>query len=219
MSRNKDIIYKRELVWVQHYPLTVRVDKVGSGQERSWISSSILAAIIQTGPDGEAYVAVREDGPFFDFRPGEMALKHIGADDPERVTRLSPAAFDEFASIYMGGANDLALGRIVRAIEKHVPAFRFMPRHLHDLAAETPYLQLPRYFMRHDLREFECLAWIGRSPNQISPRGFEEWQIDADRMRHMGSGWYAFVALDDAVRLKFLVPNTEVHSLRGGRDD
>lgn len=222
MSKKQNAsIYGRDLVWVRPHPLEVGTHRLGSEMLMSakWMLNSVIAAVQQTNPRTGSHVVLREDNPMFDFQPAKLAMEHLG--EPANVTILGPEQFDEFVHNYVAGVNNLeALKQVVHAVEKHAPALRFMPKHLHyllDAASEHPqgqYRHLPRMFLRYDLTDYECLVWLNRSNGQVSPKKLPEWQINPNRILHIGGAWYAFESLDEAVTAKFFAPQTEIHRLR-----
>lgn len=222
-----DSVFIREVIWVQVHPkrvTRVRLGKAGGNVPNGIMLTSVAAALLQTRPNGERHVAVRDDGDVFDFQPGKMALEHLGIDDPSMITVLLPEAYDEFAPAYMAGVGNLdALQRLVPAIEKHVPAFRFLPKNLHSVVLGgggergDPYRHVPRMFLRYDFRDYEALVMLAGSMNQVSPKRFVEWGINEDNTKHVGGGWYAFRSMDEAVHAKLSVPGTRLFEL--GVDD
>lgn len=219
--RSKDTLFRREIVWVQPNPRKIerRDMKDGVLNMQDTLLNSVATALIQTTPRGVEHVVLRHDGPYFDFQPAKEVVKFLGTDE-SAITRLSPEDFDEFAKAYSGGTNNYnALRQIVASVEKHAPAFRFIPTHLHYLVNgkddfSNPYRNLPRMFLRHDLTEYEALVWVNRAVGQISPKKFLEWNVDPKQLLHTGEAWYAFPKLEDAVSLKVMTQTTEIHRIR-----
>jgi hypothetical protein len=224
-------IYARDLIYVTPHPFGVAAHRLGEmlvPTATPWLMSSVVAGVAQRkrsaqheplGVEGSVAV-VREDSEV--FRTEALVREHLNLPD-EQVTLLDHATFDQFTRLYVSGVNNLdALKTVVRAIERYAPSFRFMPPHLHyllDLAEDngtqrSPYRHLPRMFLRYDFSEYDALVWLNKGGGQISPKLLPQWQVDSERVLHVGGAWYAFRTLEEAVTTKFFAPETEIHRLR-----
>lgn len=212
--------YSRRAVMVSQYPLGVHVQDLsgaltyepGSAARKQLLTSQLVALSQTRIKTGETHWVVRQDSDIFDYQPAKVAEAELGPW--ENKTILPPEHFDTLADAFMNGLeNDARLREFILAAAKLAPAMQIAPSTMHDVIQRAEYAQLPRYFMRHDLWDQDCLVWIERSNNQLPKKKLVELNLDEIACDHLGGGWYAFRAIEDAMALKLATNGTEVYPL------
>jgi hypothetical protein len=215
--------YHRRAVLVSQHPLAVHLHDLNASllnagsDARKLLLTSALVALNQNrlGEDeeGTPHWVVKQDSPFFDYQPSKIAEEQLGPWESKTV--LPPEDFDRYADAFMSGlANEQRLRHFILLTEELAPEMQIAPRRVHELLTREGYTHLPRYFARHNLFDYDCLVWIERSSNQLSKAELLRLRLDDIPCVHLGGGWYAFKSIDDAMALKLLAKQTEVHPLR-----
>ena len=242
--KNYETIYHRGVVWVQPHPLSVRHEKVRAEYSGvRWTAGSVASCMVMEKPNGEFHVAVREDSKMFDFQPGLLGLELLHEEhDVTTVTELSPGAFDEMFAYFSASLKNAAnIAKLIPIVERHAPAFRFVPQHLQHVIIdaippevldekivsvnswdrEKNYrVNLVRSFLRYDLSDFEAIVWLDTpnrySGHQVSPKLIGEYGLQEERILNIGMAWYAVKTLDEAIeaKLRSKAGATEVYSLK-----
>ena len=202
------IIYEREIVLVQPFPLQGARLRLNEGGGRPPLSpwTSVACAIVQTNPSGQAHAILSTDDPGASFRPVEAA-DNLGLL-PEDRTVVDFETFHTLISAYTASVNNVDnLRALCVLLEKHAPAMRFVPAHLVPALKDGDRF-IARMFLRHDLSKYQAIARFGPEEYQQPKKTF----LDAlgitvgEDCDHIISGWYAFNDIDKAVEMKIRAP-------------
>lgn len=216
--------FVRRAVLVCQYPLSVHIVNLNDGllapgsDARRLLLRTTLVALNQvklgeTDDQNTEHWVVREDCELFDYQPARVAEEQLGPWGNKTV--LSPDVFDDYATMFMSGlSNTEKLREFIKMTEEVAPAMQIAPKRVHELLHRKGYEFLPRYFARHNLDNYDCLVWIESKNQQLPKARLQALRIDDEiKHKHLGGGWYAFQSIEDAMALKLLANNTEVHPI------
>jgi hypothetical protein len=218
----KGLAFTRRAALVCQHPLEFYLHDLNDNllspgtDARKLLLTSSLVALNQVRHDLAGDVehwVVREDSPLFDYQPSRMAEAKFGPWTNKTI--LPPERFDPYAELFLSGlSNPSRLKEFILHTEVEVPEMQIAPKRVHELLDREGYEFLPRYFARHNLENFDCLVWIQRSNNQLPKKELERLRLIDIPCLHLGGGWYAFESIEDAMALKLLANDTEVHPIR-----
>lgn len=222
IDRGTEAFVRRAVLVCQH-PLRVSIYDLNDGllapgsEARQLLLTHTIVALNQVKFDeNEGQLAehwvVREDSTQFDYRPAAIAEKHLGPWTDKTV--LAPEDFDQYCTAFMSGLSNAAkLREFILLTERLAPGMQIAPKRVHELLDRKGYEFLPRYFARHNLDAYDCLVWIERQSQQLPKTRLEQLRLNDIPCKHLGGGWYAFRSIEDAMALKLLANNTEVHPI------